>query len=55
MPLKSGKSKKTHSTNVREMIDAWKSTGRIGNTRPKTMQKAQEIANAAAYRKARGK
>lgn len=55
MPLKSGKSKKTHSANVREMLHKFKQTGMIGNTKPKSMDEAMRIANAAAYTKARGR
>ena len=55
MPLHPGKSSKVHGKNVKEMLDAYKRTGKIGNTHPKTMAKARQIANAAAYSKARGK
>jgi hypothetical protein len=53
MPLQAGSSSKTKSTNIREMLISFKRTGRIGNTHPSSMKKAQEIAAAAAYRKAR--
>ena len=53
MPLKPGKSAKVHGSNVGEMMRSWKKTGKIGNTRPKTMAQAERIANAAAYSKAR--
>jgi hypothetical protein len=53
MPLKSGSSAKTRSTNIREMLHAFKQSGRIGNTKPGSMKKAAQIAAAAAYRKAR--
>lgn len=52
MPLKSGKSKKTISNNIREMIRAYKKTGKIGHTRPKNLKHALKIASAAAYSKA---
>ncbi len=55
MPLKKGTGQKVHSSNVQEMIDKYKRTGTIGNTKPGSMKKAQQIANAAAYRKERGK
>lgn len=55
MPLTPGKSNKTISKNVKEMVDSWKATGRIGNTRPKTKKEAIRIAVAAAQTKARGK
>jgi hypothetical protein len=53
MPLKKGKSKATHSSNVKEMIHSYKKTGKIGNTKPGSMKKALDIANAAAYSSAR--
>ncbi len=52
MPLSKGKSKKVISQNIREMIDTWKETGKIGNTRPKSIAQAKRIASAAAYSKA---
>ena len=53
MPLKKGVSQKVHSGNVREMLHGWKKSGKIGNTKPGSMKKAMQIANAAAYSKAR--
>jgi hypothetical protein len=55
MPLKSGKSKKTISGNIEEMMRSWKSKGSIGNTTPKSSKKAQQIAAAAAYSKEKKK
>lgn len=52
MPLMSGSSPKTRSTNIKEMLHAFKQTGRIGNSHPKSMKKAVAQAAAAAYRKA---
>ena len=52
MPLKSGKSKKTISKNIQEMIRAYKKTGKIGNIKPKDLKHALKIASAAAYSKA---
>lgn len=55
-PLAKGRGKKTISANVREMMDGYKSTGRIGNTTPRSAEHAMKIAVAAAYHKAgRGK
>ena len=53
MPLKSGSSPKTRSTNIRELLHAFKETGRIGNSRPGSMKKAAAQAAAIAYRNAR--
>ena len=53
MPLRAGSGAKTRSTNIREMLRAFKQSGRIGNTHPGSMKKAVKIAAAAAYRKAR--
>lgn len=53
MPLKAGSGSATHSDNVKEMIKAFKKTGRIGNSKPESMRKALAQANAAAYRKSR--
>ena len=54
MPLKSGKSNKVKSENIQEMVDSWKSTGKIGNTTPKSKSQAIRIATAVAYTKSRG-
>lgn len=53
MPLKHGRSHKTVSGNIKEMLRKYKETGSIGNTRPKSMKQAKRIASAAAYRKSR--
>ena len=47
--IKGDKSQKAHSKNVKEMMDAYKRTGKIGTTRPRNEKHALEIANAAAY------
>lgn len=53
MPLFKGKSSKIVSQNIREMMDAFKKTGKIGNTKPKSAAHARRIAAAAAYAKKR--
>lgn len=53
MPLFSGNSNQTRNRNVGHMLTKFKRTGKIGNTRPGSMKKAQQIASAAAYRKQR--
>lgn len=55
MPLKKGKSKKTRSANIAEMMRSWKKTGKIGNTTPRDAQHAMQIATAAAFTKSRSK
>jgi hypothetical protein len=53
MPLKSGSSAKTRSTNIRELLHSFKQSGRIGNSKPGSMKAAVKQAAAIAYRKAR--
>lgn len=53
MPLKKGKSQKTISTNIAEIMRSWEKTGRIGNTKPKNKAEALKIAQAASYTSAR--
>jgi len=50
--LKPGRSKKTISKNIEELIAAYKAKGMIGNTKPKDLEKARSIAAAIAYKKA---
>lgn len=52
MPLKSGKSKKVISSNIKEVVDAYKSSGRIGTSKPKSKAAAVKQAVAIAYNKA---
>ena len=45
----------SHAAMMREMLKSYKATGKLGNTRPKTMKQAARIANAIAYRMKRGR
>ena len=53
MPLHRGSSKETISRNIKEMMDSWHRSGKIGNTKTKNKKKAQDIAVAAAEEKAK--
>lgn len=52
MPLKSGKSDKAVSFNIRELVDSGKAKGHIGNSGPKSGKPLQKQAVAIAMRKA---
>lgn len=52
MPLKSGKSKKTISANIGEMVGKYKETGKIGTSKPKSKKAAVDQAAAIALSKA---
>jgi len=49
MPLKKGKSNKVFSSNVKELVDTYKGTGKIGTSKPKSKKKAIKQAVAIAY------
>lgn len=51
MSLIPGKSPKTFSDNIKEIMDSYKSKGTIGNIAPSNKSKAQKIAVAIAYKK----
>ena len=53
MPFKSGRSQATISKNIEECIHSYKKTGKVGNTRPKSLSHAVKICSAAAYSSAR--
>lgn len=53
MPLKKGSSKKTVSKNIKEVMDSYKSSGKIGTSKPASAKKAQKQAVAIAMSEAR--
>lgn len=55
MPLISGKSEEAFRSNLSEMIRAYKTTGKIGNSSPKSLAKARKQALADAFEKRGGK
>lgn len=54
MPLAKGKSDKTRNKNIKELMDRYKKTGKIGKTKPKSAKHAAAIASAISYRQQRG-
>lgn len=54
MPLKPGTSNKVKSENIKETMDSYSSSGKIGTSAPKTRRQALRQAIAVAYSKARG-
>lgn len=53
MPFAKGRSQATISKNIAECIRSYKSSGKIGNTTPKSLKHAMSICQAAAYTSAR--
>jgi len=53
MPLKSGSSKKTISSNIRECILSYKDKGKIGNIKPRNLAHAMSICQGMAYKSAK--
>ena len=52
MPLKSGSSQKTIGKNVKELMGAYKKSGKIGSSKPVSKKAAQKQAVAIALSKA---
>lgn len=53
MPLLKGKSQKTFSANVSELIRSYKKKGTLGTSKPKNMAAARKQALAIAFSKKR--
>ena len=49
MPLKRGTSRKTQSSNIREVMHSYDRTGTIGTSRPKSRKAAIRQAVAISY------
>jgi len=52
MPLKKGSSQKTISSNIGELVHTYKTTGKIGTSKPKSKSAAMKQAAAIAYSQA---
>ncbi len=52
MPLMKGKSAKTISKNIGEMVRSFKESGKIGTSKPANVRKAVKQASAIALSKA---
>lgn len=55
MPLKKGKSQKTISKNIKELMKSYKKTGKIGTSKPKSKKAAQKQAVPVSLSKSREK
>ena len=53
MPLHKGRSQKTVSKNIKEIVHSYEKKGKIGNSKPKNKKKAVKQAVAIALSKAR--
>lgn len=52
MSLKSGSSKKTIGSNIKELVGSFEKKGKIGNSNPKNKKMAIKQAVAISYKKA---
>jgi hypothetical protein len=52
MPLKEGRSKKVVGQNIKEMVNTYRKTGRIGESRPSSPADASKQATAIALKNA---
>ena len=52
MPLKKGKSRKTISSNIKEIFNSFKKTGKIGTSKPRSKKAALRQAIAISLQKA---
>lgn len=52
MPLKKGRSRKTVSGNISELVRSYKKSGKIGSSKPKSKKRAIKQAVAIALSKA---
>ncbi len=55
MPLEKGKGAKKRAKNIKELMDGFKKTGKIGNSSPKDKTAAVKQAVAIAYKEQRKK
>lgn len=55
MPLKNGSSKKVFEANVKELVHKYKKTGKVGSSKPASMEKARSQALDIAFNKKGGR
>jgi len=54
MPLRKGRGQKVFQANTRELLGAYKRTGKIGNVVPKSAAHARRVALAIAFSTRKG-